>query len=280
MILPDTGKARASDIAQRINSSVGRYQPDSEIYMPDTHVTVSIGVSTLDKETATYKALIDSADTALYRAKFLHRNRVEVYSSVFDHLTKSENDRGVAECLRFSQNIISIINAKDAYTFKHVERVVDYCRVMADYMGLDEDEKRCLIYGAHLHDIGKLNTPKILLVADRKLTDDEWTELKKYPRQGAGIITQLEGFKDVCAIVLHHRERYDGAGYPSGLPGEKTLYLARLLNIVESFDAMTNERPYQKTKTFDEAFEELERCRHSQFDPILTDLFIEMLKSQ
>lgn len=280
VILPDTGKSEAGEIAQKINAAVAGYQPDSEKYMPDVSLTVSIGVSTLDSETASYTMLIDNADTALYRAKFLRRNNVEVYSSIFDHFSRLEGDSVIVESLKSMRDLIVMINAKDRYTYKHVERVVDYCRIMADYLGLDIENKMLLIYGAYFHDIGKFSISKSILNSSSALTKTEWPDIKKCPQYAANIISQLEGFETTLPVVLQHHERYDGTGYPAGLSGDNINILSRILTISESFDAMTSLRPYQKTKTFEEAFDELERCRNTQFDPILTDLFIEMLKSQ
>jgi HD-GYP domain-containing protein (c-di-GMP phosphodiesterase class II) len=151
---------------------------------------------------------------------------------------------------------------------------------MAENLSLSKELKRCLIYSAYLHDLGKVNVPKEILITDKKLTDEEWTELKRHPVDSASIISQLDGFEDTIPVVLQHHEKFDGSGYPNGLSGENIDYLARMLTIVDSFDAMTNHRPYQKTKTFDEAFLEIERCKGSHFDPALAEQFIHVLKSQ
>ena len=280
VILPDTGKETAVEIAQRITDIVGGYHLDAEKFTTDVSLSVSIGVSSLDSETTSYTMLISNADTALYRAKFLRRNRIEDYSSIFDHFDTLDDDKLLSETLKSIKPLIVMINSRDGYTSKHVERVADYCRITADYLGLSKEDKKRLIHSAYLHDIGKINISKGILNAERNLTDEEWSELIKYPQYSANILSRAAGLDYAIPIVLQCHEKYDGTGYPAGLSGDNILYLARILAITESFDAMTNRRPYQKTKTFEEAFEELERCRHSQFDPILTDLFIEMLKSQ
>jgi HD-GYP domain-containing protein (c-di-GMP phosphodiesterase class II) len=136
-----------------------------------------------------------------------------------------------------------------------------------------------LLYGAYLHDLGKINISKELLVADNKLTKEQWEELKKHPQDSADIIKQIDGFEEVVPIVLQHHEKYDGSGYPQGLKGEQISYLARILTVVDSFDAMTNQRTYQKVKTFEEAFMEIERCKGTHFDPVISDQFIEAVKS-
>ena len=102
--------------------------------------------------------------------------------------------------------------------------------------------------------------------------------IKKHPQDSADILKQVKGFEKVVPIVLEHHEKYDGTGYPNNLKGDEISYLARILTIADSFDAMTNQRTYQKTKTFNEAFEEIERCKGKHFDPEIADKFIEALK--
>lgn len=280
IILPDTGKDTAFEVAQRLRDNVSHRELFGQEYMPDGNLTISIGVSSLDSDIDTYTTLIDNADSALYRAKFLRRNRVEIYSSVFDQFSELDISKKADESLRSLKTLITVINSRDTYTFKHVERVVDYCRLMANYLGLDKEEKRCLIYSAYLHDLGKINISKEILITDKKLTAEEWEELKRHPVDSVSIISQIEGFQDTIPVVLQHHEKYDGTGYPNGLKGEDIGYLARILTIVDSFDAMTNHRPYQKIKTFDEAFAEIEQCGGSHFDPELAEQFVTMLKSQ
>lgn len=280
VILQDTAKEVASDIAERLRDTVSQHHLNGQECMPYSNLTISVGVSALDDEIDTYTTLIDNADSALYRAKFLRRNRVEVYSSVFDQFSEFDNDKTMEERLKSLKALITVINSRDTYTYKHVERVVDYCRIMADYLGLSRDQKKCLIFSAYLHDLGKINISKEILITEKKLTSEEWTELKRHPVDSADIISQIEGFRDTIPVVLQHHEKFDGTGYPNELGGEDISYLARILTIVDSFDAMTNHRPYQKTKTFEEAFQEIEKCKGSHFDPVLADQFIKMLKSQ
>jgi diguanylate cyclase (GGDEF)-like protein len=280
VILPDTTKEIASDVARRLMELVSQQHLGAQEHVPNGSLTVSVGVSALDSDIDSYTMLIENADSALYRAKFLRRNRVEVYSSVFDQFNEFDKDETMEENLKSLKALITVINSRDTYTFKHVERVVDYCRIMADYLDLPKEQTRCLIYSAYLHDLGKINISKEILITDKKLTNEEWSELKRHPVDSADIISQIDGFQDTIPVVLQHHEKYDGSGYPNGLAGENIVYLARILTIVDSFDAMTNHRPYQKIKTFAEAFQEIERCKGSHFDPLLSDQFINMLKSQ
>ena len=91
--------------------------------------------------------------------------------------------------------------------------------------------------------------------------------LKSHPRMAAEIVENIDSLKDMVPVILHHHERFDGTGYPDGLKGEEIEYLARVLAVADSFDAMTSVRPYQQKKTYDQAIEELIRCSGTQFDP-------------
>ncbi len=280
IILPDTNKDEACQIANRIRKDVSNFDFYGREQLEKKRMTLSIGVSTFNDEIENSKDFIENADMALYRAKFLRRNKVEVYSSIFDQV-KEVNDvnTNLLEDIKPLKTLITVINARDTYTYKHVERVFNYCNIIANYLKLSNEDKIILMYAAYLHDLGKINISKEVLISSQKLTKEEWEELKKHPQDSADILKQINGFEKVVPIVLEHHEKYDGTGYPNGLQGENISYLARILTVVDSFDAMTNQRPYQKTKTFEEAFKEIERCKGTHFDPDIADKFIEALKS-
>jgi len=246
--------------------------------MNNQMMTASIGVSTSSMQMERHLSLIENADMALYRAKFLRRNKVEVYSSIFDHIIEKEPNEDLLEEMKPLKTLMTVINSRDTYTFNHVERVFHYSRIVADHMKLSAEDKRNLLFGAYLHDLGKINTSKETLITNQRLTDAQWEELKKHPQDSADILSQIRGFEKIVPIVLQHHEKYDGTGYPKGLKGEEIHPLARILTIVDSFDAMTNQRPYQKAKTFQEAFDEIERCKGTHFDPAMADQFMEALK--
>lgn len=280
IILPDTNKETAYGIANRIREAVCGFDFYGKEQFDSGKMTLSIGVSTFNNETESCKDFIENADMALYRAKFLRRNKVEVYSSIFDQVKEvSDVNTNLLEDIKPLKTLITVINSRDTYTYKHVERVFNYCIIIADYLKLSSEDKIHLLYAAYLHDLGKINVSKEVLISNQKLTEEEWEELKKHPQDSADIIKQIKGFEKVVPIVLEHHEKYDGTGYPNGLKADKISYLARILTVVDSFDAMTNQRPYQKTKTFEEAFAEIERCKGTHFDPVIADKFIEALRS-
>jgi diguanylate cyclase (GGDEF)-like protein/putative nucleotidyltransferase with HDIG domain len=279
IILPKTDKEKASSVANNIREAVYNYDCFGKECLKNGNMTLSIGVSTYNNETDSCKELIENADMALYRAKFLRRNKVEVYSSIFEQVKEINNrNTNLLEDIKPLKTLITVINSRDTYTYKHVERVYNYCSIFADYLKLSSEDKRLLLYAAYLHDLGKINVSKEILISSNKLTQDEWEELKKHPQDSADIIKQIKGFENVVSIVLEHHEKYDGTGYPNGLKGNDICFLARVLTVADSFDAMTNQRPYQKVKTFEEAFEEIQRCKGAHFDPYIADKFIEAIK--
>ena len=171
-----------------------------------------------------------------------------------------------------------MINAKDRYTYGHVERVVMYCRLLGEKLKLSEKDKKNLIYGAYMHDIGKINIAKEILNKKMPLNKDEWETLKQHSANGVEIIKPVDSLKEVAPLIMHHHERYNGGGYPDNLKGEAIPYLARVLTVADSFDAMTSNRPYNKRRTYNEAVEELRKCSGTQFDPQIIQAFIEVIQ--
>ena len=278
VILEDTTERETLEIAERIRANVEETYFDGEENQPKGKITASIGISVFPDKAKDELELIKSADDALYRAKFFNKNRVETYTSILDDLKKNIDDKDI-ELVTSIKTLISIINAKDRYTYSHVERVVIYSRLLADKLKLSEIDKSNLIYGAYMHDIGKINIPKEILVKRMKLEKEEWEELKQHPDNGVEIIKSVESLKDVIRLIKHHHERYDGKGYPNGLSGEEIPYLARVLTVVDSFDAMTSNRPYNRRKSYEEGIEELRKCSGAQFDPEIAKAFIEVIES-
>ncbi|HAN20933.1 MAG: hypothetical protein A2Y15_02950 [Clostridiales bacterium GWF2_36_10] len=271
VILYDTQKEQSIELGEKIRKSVEEYHFEGQELLPSGSLTISVGVACFNGGCDNPVELINRADAALYRAKFFRRNRVEQYVSVFD------NSSCLDSSLTSLKSLINVIHSRDSYTYNHVERVVWYCQLYADFVKLPEDEKTKLVYGAYLHDLGKINVSKDILISTGKLSEKEWAEMKKHPADSAEMIKRIDGLENIVEIVLHHHERYDGKGYPSGIKGEEINPLARVLTIADSFDAMTSSRPYQRTKTYEEAFAEIRNCKETHFDPEKAENFIEAI---
>ena len=278
IILPDTTEGMAVNIAESLRKKIENTYFEGEENQPNGKLTASMGVSVYPDKAGSDIELIKSADDALYRAKFFYKNRVEAYISILDEI-KSNIDEEDIELVTSIKTLISVINAKDRYTYGHVERVVVYGRMLAESLGLNESDKNILIYGAYMHDIGKINISKDVLIKKMKLTHDEWEVLKQHPANGVEIIKSVKSLNMIIPLIISHHEKYDGTGYPNNLKGDEIPYLARVLTVIDSFEAMTSNRPYNKRKTYKEAIEELQRCSGTHFDPEIVKVFIKALKT-
>ena len=171
------------------------------------------------------------------------------------------------------------VEAKDSYTRGHSDRVSEYSVLIGKHLGLSEKDLKTLKIGGLFHDIGKIGVPDAILQKNAKLSDEEYSEIKNHPSIGAHILSTASIFQDLIPIVKHHHERYDGHGYPSQLKGEDIPYLARIAAIADSFDAMTSRRVYRNSLSIDVVKSEFERCKGTQFDPNLTDVFLDILNN-
>ena len=178
------------------------------------------------------------------------------------------------ETLRFT------VEAKDPYTRGHSDRVSEYSVLIGKNLGLSDEDLKTLRLGGLFHDIGKIGVPDNILLKESKLTDDEYSEIKNHPTIGSHILSNATIFKDIIPIVKHHHERYDGNGYPGKLKGEDIPYFARISAVADAFDAMTSKRTYRNSLPLDVVKEEIEKCKGTQFDPTIADIFLDILKTQ
>ena len=167
------------------------------------------------------------------------------------------------------------IESREPYSLGHSDRVSAFAEVVARQLGWDDERRELLRLCGMLHDIGKLAVPASVLRKPGPLDDDERAEVLRHPEAGARIIGHVGQLRVTVPAVLHHHERWDGRGYPTGRARDAIPEEARILAVADSFDAMTSNRPYRRALPARVALEELARCAGTQFDPELALLFVE-----
>jgi len=172
-----------------------------------------------------------------------------------------------------------MVDAKDIYTRGHSDRVAYYAGLLAEAMGKDVSYCDRVRTAGLFHDIGKLAIPDEILMSSGRLSDEEFAVIRRHPQKGCDILAEISMFCDIVPIVLHHHERIDGKGYPSGLAGDQIPEEARIITIADSFDAMTSTRRYRPNMTFQQAENQLIQGKGTQFDAAMVDTFLAVLKN-
>jgi HD-GYP domain-containing protein (c-di-GMP phosphodiesterase class II) len=145
-------------------------------------------------------------------------------------------------------------------------------------MQLSEDDRDVLYIASSLHDIGKVGVPDSILRKPDKLSKEEFDVIKRHPEIGADILKAITIMHRETEIIRYHHERYDGKGYPAGLTGTEIPVLSRVIALADSYDAMTSDRPYRRGIPVDMAVQEILRCKGTQFDPEIADIFINIAR--
>ncbi|MEK4272004.1 bifunctional diguanylate cyclase/phosphohydrolase [Paenibacillus sp. FSL R7-0026] len=243
---------------------------------PHGCLSFSAGVAPYQVDMYNKSQLVDQADKALYYAKKQGKNNVHRHGSN----DGMEHEIDLVQDVRDIEQQLNLFRYKDMDTFKHSKRVYKYALDISELLALDNAEKRRFVLGALIHDIGKLEIPWSILNKKDKLTAEEWETIKGHVTWGKKMVITNDRFADLIPYIELHHERYDGKGYPYGLKGNEIPRLCRMLTVIDSFDAMTTERPYQETKNVEEAIRELRVCSGSQFDPELAELFIQYIEKR
>jgi putative nucleotidyltransferase with HDIG domain len=172
------------------------------------------------------------------------------------------------------------LDARDQSAPGHCRRVSKLAVQLGTQMGIKGNELISLEHGALLHDIGKLGIPDTILLKPGPLTKGEWATMRKHPEIGADIVGHIDFLQGALPIIRHHHERYDGKGYPGRLKGSEIPLLARIFAVVDAFDAMTHQRPYNTIGEIKEVLDTLRRGKGRQFDPQIVDTFAAMIEEQ
>lgn len=172
------------------------------------------------------------------------------------------------------------VEEKDSATEGHCWRLDRLAVLTGEKLGLSGEELIDLSYGAYLHDVGKVRVPDEILGKEASLTDEEWEQMKRHPDHGAEILGEREFLGRAAEIVRAHHERYDGTGYPNGLKGHAIPIGARIIAVVDTYDAITSARPYQPALAKSEAIEELKAHAGTQFDPRVVRAFLLVIENE
>lgn len=280
LLLPDYDIYSAKLLAESILQQVRDLHITKELYQLKA-LTMSCGICAVPYMASSVEELIANADFAVYTAKRGGKNQVVVYSEEAKLQSQAAERAGGYDT--YASTIVALtatIDTKDHYTFSHSQNVANYASQLAKAYGMNQDFADIVREAGLLHDIGKIGIREDILNKPGKLTAEEYAIMKTHVENSVGIIRHLPSLDYVIPAVISHHERYDGRGYPRGLAGDNIPLMGRILCVVDSFDAMVSKRSYKNAMSIDTALDTLERERGQQFDPVLADLFIKLVRSQ
>ena len=238
-------------------------------------ITMRKNISEINKNNINYSSFTDNEIGNLI---FQINATKKIYD---DYIKQIENIKDIElekERLASIEILRRTVDAKDTYTRGHSDRVSEYSVLIGKKLKLSDDKLKLLKIGGLFHDIGKIGIPDSILLKTSKLTDDEYNEIKKHPSIGAHILENSSIFKDIIPIVLYHHEKFDGCGYPANLKGEDIPFLARIVAVADTFDAMTSKRSYRDALALDIVKQEFIKFSGTQFDPVVAKVFLEILE--
>lgn len=283
VLLPRYDTKMAFDLAEKIRMDIEK----TFFSMNDVtqrFLTASIGVCTYPYAAPNTEELLKRADIAMYTAKNSGKNKTVIYTPEIRMSEPSLQGRmGASGAMKpnFAATIYALtaaIDAKDHYTFGHSQKVAEYATVLASKLSLDKSHIELIHEAALLHDIGKIGIPEHILTKTGRLTNEEFEIVKQHVEMSITIIKHLPSMNHVIPAVIGHHERWDGKGYPRGLRCENIPLAARCLAIADAFDAMTSNRPYRKSLTVNAALAEIENNVGTQFDPLLANIFVKLVR--
>ncbi|MEX0833747.1 MAG: HD domain-containing phosphohydrolase [Actinomycetota bacterium] len=232
----------------------------------------AVGVSETETETPALREQLVVFARELGDLYRMERERSGELRSALDELRET--------CLATIKTLAFVVEAKDHGTRSHLDRTHGYGVQLAKAVDPAIMEDPDIAFGFLLHDIGKVGVPESILGKPGPLTDEEWEVMRTHPVLGAQIVEPISFLGEAVVVIRHHHERFDGKGYPSELKGEEIPLPARIFSIVDSFDAMTSDRPYREALPIEKALQEVEDNAGTQFDPEIAKTFVTMFEAK
>lgn len=290
-------KAEATRLRQAIGSAPCEWHLGEEgtVIIP---VTVSIGVAAYGIHGTRREELIEQANRAMYEAKAAGRDCIRVADVQFpltgenapplpgplwsqqESFSNLARDREQATLLSAQalQALVSVVHARDAHTDTHSYRLLQLAEETGRILGASREELLLMRLGGLFHDLGKIGIPEAILNKPGPLNEEEWEVMHRHPAIGARLLEEIGGgFHLLAPVVLAHHERWDGTGYPQRLKEQEIPLPARVLSVVDAYDAMLSRRPYKDPLPAAMARKELRRCSGTQFDPVVVRAFLTLL---
>lgn len=281
VVLPDTNATDAILFADRLRTTAEELVfGEGNEKTANLKVTLSCGVAEFPEHGNEPSALVAAADSALLFAKTHGRNQVRSFNEFASSDIEEEDlerliNRLHNASLKTVQALAAAVDTKDQ--FHSAATNSSLTANFATKLSLDKDSMATLSLATQLHDVGEATVPGQVLNKSESLTEDEMDNIRSHPEASVKIVEAASQTQSLLGAILHHHENWDGSGYPNGLKGTEIPFLARMLRIVDSFEAMTTERPYRNALSVQDAILELKKNSGIQFDTELVDSFIETI---
>ena len=257
--------------------------PDTAVIMATAIVDTDIAIQCMRQGAYDYLTKpfnLDEVVLGVNRA--LQKRRLELENRDYQqHLEQKVEEQAKKIRDAFLSAITALayaLEAKDAYTSGHSQRVAETSVVIAKELGMSQESIDKIRLAGLVHDIGKIGIKESVLHKPDKLTNEEYQLIQLHCEAGERILTPIVEDEEILKIVRHHHERYDGGGYPDGLSGEQIPLGARIIAVADTYDAMTSKRPYREAMSIETSCAEIERSKGTQFDPIVADAFLRAKK--
>lgn len=255
LMLFKTDKEKGEKLVNKIKEKIKKNN-ETHHELP---LSLSMGLSTAFSDNDHLADTYTQADNYMYMKKLTH--------------SKSSRSSVI-------QSLMAALEERDYVTQGHTQRLVEYCLKIAKKLKVPSFVTANLTLLAQTHDLGKVGIPDTILLKKGPLNAKEWEVMRQHTVKGYRIAMASENLAGIAHLILKHHERWDGRGYPDGIEGTDIPVECRIMAVVDSFDAMTNPRPYNRVKTHEEAIEELQKCAGTQFDPQMVELFVKVLQEE